>query len=353
MGKEWNDGTFSWVSTPHIFNPAVGLTNWSFSMPVATWTVGGPYTIYAKAKDVSNNFQISTITFHLNISTNAASDTVPPTAHVIHPLYGTTHAPDALGLIQGTAADNIAIDRTQINIRNLNTGNYFGGTLFNSTSTVWFQMANPTNWVFSGISSTAWTNTHVYRLTVDPEDTNGNIGTAFSTFSINTALSGDSIPPIVSISTPVNGGIYAPAQLQFTGNASDNVGLADVTYRIKRNSNGLYYDGVGFTLATPLDIPTLGLSLWSFNIPPVAFSDGAYTLTVNATDVSTNTAGQTITFSVSGSAGSADVTAPTAEILFPVNSAIYNDPAQLTVLSGTANDDTNLIEIAGVLHERR
>lgn len=356
-GYFWNGSSVNWVPTTYD-NFATGLSSWTYTVPVSAWQSNGAYVMAAEAKDAANLVTVSSITFLIDSSTNAASDTISPTIRIVHPSSGSTHSSAVLYSLYGTANDNIAnnINDVSARIKDLNTGYYWNGSQFISVAEYW-NYAPVTNngsfynWTYSAFSSASWVNGRNYEVTVRATDGNGNISIDLSVFTVNNGSTGDTIYPIVSIDAPIEGGVYAPHAVAIAGTASDNVGLSAVRVSLKNEFTNYYYDGVGFASGVELFFNVSGLSFWSFNVSSVAFTNANYLLVAVASDTSGLTSNAFRHFTVSGASATSDVTIPTVAITSPTNGANYTDAFLLTNIFGTANDDTSLIEVAVSLRD--
>ena len=71
---EWDAPSLTWINNFMTINDSNGLESWQFNMPNSAWTVDSDYSFYAGAQDAAANVTFATVTFHLQISTNSASD---------------------------------------------------------------------------------------------------------------------------------------------------------------------------------------------------------------------------------------------------------------------------------------
>lgn len=349
-GYTWDQfagGGGNWTASTNTTNPATGKEYWSYSMPSGAWVSSGVYQLDAFAKDLANNAAVHVVTFQLNVSTNAGTDTILPNVFITHPASGTVHAPNALTSLYGTASDNVGVIEVAVNVQDLSSGLYWNGGTFGASGIVWHFPANLTNWNFSGVPSNYWVNGTTYTLTVRAKDAAANFGFKSSNFLVSSGTVGDTIPPNLVVNNPVNGNVYAPHTISFNGTAGDNVGLAAVKYSLARHDTGHYYDGVGFNSPSLLyHSVTPPLVSWNIYISSLAFTNANYTLVVVATDTSGLTTSVSVPFSISGASAVVDAVPPTISISTPTNGATYSDVSQLGLLSGVANDNVGLIEVA-------
>jgi len=132
------------------------------------------------------------------------------------------------------------------------------------------------------------------------------------------ATAGDTIPPTVSITAPANGATVSGA-LSVTANASDNVGVASVQFKLDGANLGAIATTAPYSIA------------WD----STKSSNGTHILSATATDTSGNTASSAnVSLTVSNSP---DTTPPTVSITAPANGATVSG-----TLSVTANASDNV-----------
>ena len=354
--KEWDGFGNFWTSTVPFMNDAnfdsvSGLANWDFNIIQNAWDQGGDYTFIAAAQDAAGNVTPTTVTFHVEVSTQAGSDSVPPTVVITHPASGTIHAPIALNNLYGTASDNIDVLEVSVKIEDLITG-YWNGADFHSPQEFWhflpFAPNSFVSWNFGGVFESAWTDGHQYRMVARAKDGNQNLSYTTSYFTVNSSSSSDTIPPTINIVRPTDGGSFTPDTIEFEGTAGDNDFLDKVEISLKKiGSPSLYYDGVSFVSGTEIFLLTNGVFNWDYHIPPPAFSNASYVMKARSIDGANNVSTQTINFSITGATTSSDVTAPTLAVTNPTSGATYTSSTiqGLSILQGTANDDVEVVEV--------
>lgn len=103
------------------------------------------------------------------------------------------------------------------------------------------------------------------------------------------AATGSGQPALVQVSSPVDGGAYGPARwnegcdpVGICGTASDPLEVAKVEVAIKRESDGHYWNGSGFSGPTVIFIQADGQERWSypFGLP----ADGDYAVSARVTN---------------------------------------------------------------------
>ncbi len=155
--------------------------------------------------------------------------------------------------VQGTATDNTGITKIEF---------YVDGLL--STTGALSPFSFPFN-------PTAWPN-GIHTLMVKGYDAAGNVGSASVNVSIWTATVQDTQPPVVSIQTPLNGGVVS-GTVSVSANAFDNIGVTQVT---------IYVDGIARYTGTAAP--------YTYNWNTRKASLGSHTITAKAWDAAGNLA---------------------------------------------------------------
>lgn len=128
--------------------------------------------------------------------------------------------------------------------------------------------ASPYKYVWDTTKSANGTHT----LRASARDANGNVGSS-SSISVTVQNSVDTTPPTVSITAPANGATDS-GTITVSANASDNVAVASVQFRVDGNDVGAAVTSAPYT--------------YSLNTKTLA--NGSHTLTAVATDLSNNKA---------------------------------------------------------------
>ncbi|HEX7897825.1 MAG TPA: metallophosphoesterase [Planctomycetota bacterium] len=228
---------------------ASGTTSWTASIALAA----GANAITVRAQDAAGNVSTDTIT-----ATYAPGDAIVPVIQIATPTTSTTHtassSPLALG---GTASDNVGV--TAVTWSNAATGG--AGTASGTTS-----------WTAS-IALVAGAN----AITVRAQDAAGNVSTDAVTVTY-VPPAGDSTPPLLTVVSPSATPYSTTSEpLMVSGDATDNVGVAAVTW-----SNA----------ATGESGTASGTSTWSASIPLAA---GSNAVTITALDGAGNAAQRVLT----------------------------------------------------------
>jgi PA14 domain/Putative Ig domain/Glucodextranase, domain B len=144
----------------------------------------------------------------------------------------------------------------------------------------------------------------------------------------------DTAPPSITITGPTSAESYTTtaSTMTLSGTASDNFGVAQVTWSTNRGSGGT----------------ASGTSNWSVSVPLAA---GTNKIIVTARDAAGNDASDMITVATTGSGGSGgsgggtDTTPPSIKITGPTSTGSYTTTASTMTLSGTASDDFGVAQV--------
>jgi sulfur relay (sulfurtransferase) DsrF/TusC family protein len=177
------------------------------------------------------------------------SDTTPPTASITAPANGATVSGTVS--VTATASDNVGVTKVEF---------YLDGVLQSTDTT------SPYAWSWN--TTTATNATH--SLTAKAYDAANNIGTSTAVSVTVNNIAGDTTPPTVSITAPVNGATVS-GTISVTASASDNVGVTKVEF---------YLDGV--LQSTDTTSPYA----WSWDTTTAG--NASHTLTAKAYDAANN-----------------------------------------------------------------
>jgi hypothetical protein len=282
------------ISKVEFYNGGTLLTSDATAPYSYSWTnVGaGAYTITAKAYD---NVSGVTTSAAVSIQVNTPANQIP-TVSITAPSNNAVYTSPASVTITANANDaDGAISKVEF---------YNGGTLLNSDNTAPY--------------SYAWTNiaAGTYMITAKAYD-NVNASTMSLAVTIQVNVPPVNQLPSVSITTPTNNAVYtSPANVAITANAND----ADGTI-----SKVEFYNGS--TLLTSDATAPYSCS-WT-NV-----GAGAYTITARAYDnVNASTTSAAVTIQVNTPPNQV----PTVTITAPLNNAVYNTLASVTI-TANAND---------------
>ncbi len=240
-----------------------------FDISTVGWA-DGVYTVRVNATDSAGNLRFSSFTFTV--------DSTAPSIALNSPSNGSY-------IVAGATID-LSVSDT-----NLNTVNW---TVAGAPTA----LASPFD-----ISTTGWAD-GVYTLRVNATDLAGNRRFSSYTFTV------DSNPPSITLNSPANNA-YIPA-----GTTID-LSVADANLAAVNWTTG----GTPTLLVSPFDINTTG------------WSDGVYTLRLNATDLAGNLKSATYGFTV-------DSTPPTVTLASPASGATVKAGATLDFAVADANLNT-------------
>ena len=174
-----------------------------------------------------------------------------------------------------------------------------------------------TNWSVSGIVLQLGVNV----LTVTARDAAGNV----STDTLTVTSGPDTTPPVVTITAPTSQPTLATsaASLNFSGTASDAIGVTQVTWSNDRGGSGT----------------ASGTTSWS--VAGVTLQSGANVLTVTARDAAGNTSTDVLTVTFTP-----DTTPPVVTITGPTSNPTLSTTSSPITLSGTASDAVGVTQVS-------
>ncbi|NNC02241.1 OmpA family protein [Corallococcus exiguus] len=253
--------------------------NWTFTVPGPL--ANGSQTVSAVSTNGTTNSTAATSTFTVNVPA--------PTVAISTPANGSTVTNPNV-TVTGTAANATTVTVT------------FQGTNYGPIT------VTGGNWSQALPGPLADGTYTVTAVSTNAQGTNSS--TATTTFTV------DQTPPVVAISTPLDGAILNTPNVTVTGTSTD---AAFVT---------LTFDGASYG---PISVDASGN--WSFALPgPLA--EDTYTVTATATDAAGNTSTpDSSTFTV-------DLTAPTVAISSPADGAIIG--TNTVTVTGTSTGATSV-----------
>jgi len=220
--------------------------NYTYSFDPTLFSVGA-HTIYAKAYDTSNNTTNST-----SITVNVL-DTTPPTLSSVT-VASTTQTTATITWTTNEVADS------QVK--------YGATSSYGSQTTVTDTSPRVTSHSVTVTGLTAGTTYHYQAVS---KDAASNAGTSTDATFTTAAASGDTTPPTVSVTAPT-AGATVKGTMTLTVNASDNVGVVGVQYKLDGSNIGAEVTSSPFSLS------------WT----PAVYS-GSHTITAVARDAAGNT----------------------------------------------------------------
>lgn len=293
----WNAANSTWQATQTWgLAPVAGpQTSKTFSFKFLGGTYGHTYTATIRARDISSNVS-TTQTRTFTITENPqAPDTTPPETAYTTPVANQTYP---LGQMElgGTATDDRGVTTTQVAIKSTALNQWWNGSGWQASfkwvdATVTSPGATSTTWTYQ------WTPPAVgtYGFMARAGDAAGNRDSSnpYITFTVNDSGQGDTTPPDATVTSPTNNAVLAAGALTFTGNATDNVGVAGVDVMIKNRANNTYWKASTgtwvstFTWNTDsvLDSPGATATGWTYG---TTLAPGIYAISVRARDAIPN-----------------------------------------------------------------
>ncbi|MBI4347439.1 MAG: hypothetical protein HY553_11325, partial [Elusimicrobia bacterium] len=223
-------GTVPWTDIVSLASP---VTSYATDWPVLFAALPSDVTSYVsiRAWDVAGATTTAVDAFYVR------KDTAGPTVRITAPVSGTVIS--SLTVITGTAADWAGIDQVQVSIQhNPPGGNYWNGAAFLSASQQFFAATSTSAWQFS-IPNAGLLEGAQYRVVARGTDLVGNLSTSYSTSTV----SFDGTPPVSRSTRPVLTVDYQTLGT-LAGTAADPSSLSAVEVRLKRASDGFYWNWV-------------------------------------------------------------------------------------------------------------
>lgn len=252
-------------------------------------------------------------TYELWCYRDGSADGAPPVASITSPVNGS--GARSVTLTSGTASDAGGISKVTCRfycyanpVTGVPAGFWAGGG-------AWTATAGPANELLA-TGTTSWTfplpvglDPGRYSLRATATDTSGNTGS-----SATVAFFIDPNPPsVLTITAPLNGSTLSSlSTLNGTASdAADGVGLSNVKGQLRRQSDGLYWNGTMWASPAYAFTTTLSGVNWgrNTNLPSGAnLLPGAYSFTATATDKAGNIRVLSSYFSIAISGGDAPPT---------------------------------------------
>ncbi len=255
----------------------------------------GTHTLTATARDAAGNQITST-------STVIVVDTTLPTVTLTSPANNATVTGTIT--VRASASDNRGVAGVQFKLDGVNLG------------------AEDTTSAYTRSWNTTGTPNGTHVLTATARDTSGNLTTTSSTTVTVSNPVPDTTAPAVSVTAPTNGSVVT-GTVSLTANATDNVGVVGVQFRVNGTNVG------SEDTTAPYSV--------SWNTSSIAI--GSHTITAIARDAAGNQAtSSTITVNVSNPVP--DTTLPTVSMTAPTNGS---------TVSGTVSITANAADNIGVV----
>jgi len=263
-----------------------------------TKSTNGIHSLRVIAKDINGNVGTSPA---VSVTVQNSSGTAPPTVSITAPVNGATVKGTIT--VSANASDNVAVASVQFQVDGTNVGSPL--------------TASPYSYVWD---TTKFTN-GTHSLRVSAKDINGTVGTSLA-ISVTVQNSTDNIPPTVSITAPANGATVK-GTIAVSANASDNVAVTSVQFRVDGTNVGLPDTSAPYTYA--LNTATL--------------TNGNHTLTAVVIDPSNNMA---TSAAVSITVNNSSLSEPTVSITSPLAGTTVS--GTITV-SETASDSKGIASV--------
>jgi hypothetical protein len=253
----WTNGSLS--------GAASGSRTWTASISLAT----GANTIVITAADAQKNTASATVTITRPAPPVAPAQPVPAAIQILQPTASDSYSTTSSTItISGAASDSSGIDH-------VTWSNSRGGSGQGTGNTSWSTGPIPLLAGSNRITVTAYsrTNTTASRSIV----VSYTAAPAPSPTPSTPTKGSDTTPPTVTIASPASTNVFTTAStVVFSGTASDNVGVASVTWS---NSTG------GSGAAT-------GTTNWS--TPPIPLLVGSNLIMIRASDAAGNVAWRSV-----------------------------------------------------------
>jgi hypothetical protein len=274
-----------------------------------TWNTAqasnGSHTLTAVARDAAGN---STTSSGVSVSVNNGGngDTTPPTVSITAPLPAEGTLSGSV-TVSANASDNVGVVGVQFKLDGANLG------------------AEDTTAPYSVAWNTAQTSNGSHTLTAVARDAAGNSTTSSGVaVSVNNGGNGDTTPPSVSITAPSATEGTISGSVAVSANASDNVGVVGVQFKVDGNNLGAEDTTSPYTIT------------WNTTQTP----NGSHSLTAVARDAAGN---KTTSSPVSVTIDNSDKTAPSISIATPTPGATVKGKS--VAVSANATDNVGVVGV--------
>ena len=268
----------------------------------------GSHTITAFARDAAGNTATSQRTVTVSNTTSPPpppGDTTDPTVGLTTPAAGATVSGSVA--IAANASDNVGVVGVQFKID--------GGNLGAEDTSAPYSVSWPSGNVPNGS----------HTITAFARDAAGNTATSQRTVTVSNTTSpppppGDTTDPTVGLTTPAAGATVS-GSVAIAANASDNVGVVGVQFKIDGGNLGAEDTSAPYSVSWP-----------SGNVP-----NGSHTITAFARDAAGNTATSQRTVTVSN-----DATDPTVGLTTPAAGATVSGSV---TIAANASDNVGVVGV--------
>ena len=316
-GQNWNGSSFQYGE---FRVRATGTDNWSYRFAP---NMPGNYRLATFAGDTSGNLQNTYNGVKFEISGAEL-----PTSVITSPVSGSIQSSSMT--FTGTASDNEDVTRVMLSIKNLDLGQNWNGSSFQSGE-IRVRATGTTNWSYKFSPNVPGD----YRLATFAIDSSGNIQNTYNGVRFQVG-STDSQAPTSVITSPDSGTTQSP-NITLTGTAYDNAEVTRVMLSIKNLDTGQNWNGASFQPGE-FRIPATGTDNWSYDFIPNI--PGNYRLATFAVDSSGNVQNtyNGVRFQIQGT----DSQAPTSVITTP---APGTTQSRIITLNGTASDNVDVARV--------
>src|SRR5713101_3327632 len=221
---------------------------YAYSLNTTTLS-NGSHSLTAVARDAAGN-RTTSAAVSVNVN-NAVVDTTPPTVSITSPAAGASVSGTIS--VSANASDNVGVVGVQFKVDGNNTGAEV--------------LAAPYTY---SLNTTTLSNAS-HSLTAVARDAAGNRTTSAAvSVNINNTVA-DTTPPTVSVTAPIAGATVS-GSVSVSANASDNVGVVGVQFKVDGNNTGAE------VLAAP----------YTYSLNTATLSNGSHSLTAVARDAAGN-----------------------------------------------------------------
>jgi uncharacterized protein (TIGR03437 family) len=287
----------SWATDHGASGFATGTANWTINglvLPTGSTrvTVTARNTVAAQAS--------------ATIALTYAPDTIAPTIAITSPTSGPSFSTSSSTIsLGGTSSDNVGV--TQVTWA---TDHGASGTA-----------SGTANWTISGVAVPAGST----QITVTAADAAGNVATAVLAVTSTATGPSDTTPPAISITSPTSSSSFTAtgSTISLSGTASDNVGVAQVTWATDHGASGT----------------ASGTNNWS--ISGLTLATGSTQITVTAVDAAGNAASRFLAVTYSAP----DTAPPSIIITSPTSATTFTTSGTSVSVGGIASDNIGVTQI--------
>jgi hypothetical protein len=284
--------------------PVATAGGWTSSAPSTyTFTTAGSKTLYAWAKDAAGNVSASRSAL-VTVTVTIPDTTVPTVSSFTIPSSSTSLT---VSITSFTAIDNVGVTGYLVSESGAAPSAAAGG------------------WTASAPSSYTFTTAGSKTLYAWAKDAAGNVSaTAAASVMITLA---DTTAPVISITAPASG-LTVSGVVVITANATDNVGVAGVQFKLDNSNLG----------AEDISSP------YSISWDTTTASNGLHTLTAVARDSAGNmTSSASVSVTVNNTGITTVTLVPASDTFINVDSSSNSASAELTTYTWPAGSAANAI----------